>query len=190
MIGLDDFAEPALMAAVAAIPVGMEAPDQLRIAASDRLQVGIFAQAEDAQRTLLGSAEARRRFRVAPPEPRRDGVQRVGEVAPRRRWIRPGMGERPRRAFPSGERRLRFTNLFGAHAVEEIILRIVLADVLQAQELPRPGAVEIGRRQRRLELAGLAAPGNRAAVPRTFDPAVHSGMTCSHSLPRSISRHI
>jgi hypothetical protein len=100
------------------------------------------------------------------------------------------MSERPSGAVPAGIGALRVGNLVGAHAREEIILRIVLAHMLQAQELPGTRTVEIGGLEGRLELSSLRAAGDCAPVSRSLDSSVQFWMTGCHSLPRSISRHI
>ena len=71
----------------------------------------------------------------------------------------------------------------GAHAVEEIVLRIVLADMVEAQEAPAARPVEIGRLERRLEFARRAAAGDGALRPRPFDPPVHPGLLRRHRTP-------
>ena len=114
----------------------MEAPHQLRIAAADRLEIGIFTEAKDAQRTLLVAREARRAFVMLTPKPARDRFQRIGKVAPRWRGVVTGMRKGARRPIPSRDRRLGFSDLVRAHAFEEIVFRIVLADVLQAEKSP------------------------------------------------------
>jgi BolA protein len=57
----------------------------------------------------------------------------------------------------------------------------VLADVIEAQEPPASGTIEVGRLERRLEFAGLGAAGDRAFRPRPFDPAVQSGLFGRHT---------
>ena len=53
----------------------------------------------------------------------------------------------------------------------------MFANMVEAQEAPAARAVEIGWRHRSLIFAWLAAAGDRAAIARAFDPAVHSGIT-------------
>ena len=48
----------------------------------------------------------------------------------------------------------------------------MLANMIEAQEAPASGPVEIGRRMRCLELTGLIAAGMRALRPRSFDAAM------------------
>ena len=52
--------------------------------------------------------------------------------------------------------------------------------MVEAQEPPAARAVEIGRRERRLELARLVAAGDRAAILRAFDPAMPSARLRRH----------
>jgi hypothetical protein len=180
------------VAPIAAVPVGMEASNELRIAASHGLEIGVFAKPENRECPLLAPVESRLRDgRPAFPETARNGVERVGEVGPGRRRIGARMRERPSGAVPARIGALRVGNLVGAHALEEIILRIMLAHMLQAQESPGARTVEIRRLEGRLEFARLLATGDRAPVPRALNSSVQFGMTgCHHSLPRSISRHI
>src|SRR6185312_13623754 len=119
------------------------------------MPIGILAESEHGQRPPLRLAEARRSRALAnPPEPARDGVERVGEVAPS--WRRVGAigGELAARSFPSAERRLRAADLVGTHPLEKIILGVVLADMVEAKEAPRSRSVEVRRLERRLEFAG------------------------------------
>ena len=68
-------------------------------------------------------------------------------------------GERAARPLPAGERRLRAADLLGAHAVEIIILRIVLADVVEAQEPPAPGPSKLAGWSGALNSPGAPQPG-------------------------------
>ena len=89
------------------------------------------------KRSLLGLAEARRLGALADrAEAAGDRVERIGEVAPPRRRVGAVRGELAARPVPAGERRLRVGDLVRAHALEEIVLRIVLADMVEAQEAP------------------------------------------------------
>jgi len=83
------------------------------------------------------------------------------------------MGEAAARPIPTGNRALGFADLVGAHTLEIIVLGVVLADVVEAQEAPVAGPVEIGRLQRRLIFPRLGAARDRAMRPRPFDPPVH-----------------
>src|SRR5688572_15683247 len=167
------------MAAVAAVLVGMVAPHQLRIAAAQRVAVAVLAQPEHRQGAPLGLGEARLRPFAGEAEARGNRVERVGEIAPRRSRSG-GRRESADRALPPTIWRLGLADLFGAHAIEIIVRAIVLADMVEAQEAPAPRPVEIGRLERRLKLAGLAAAGDRAAVARSLDPSVHPWVTRSH----------
>lgn len=62
MIGLDDFAELALVTSIAAIAVRVVTPDELRIAVAYGFEVGLFAKPKDGKRPLLRSIEALRNF--------------------------------------------------------------------------------------------------------------------------------
>src|SRR5438309_4019735 len=103
----------------------------------------------------------------------RNGVERVGEVAPFGRGIGSVGGELAARPLPPGERRLRFGDLFGTHPLEIIVFRIVLANMVEAQEAPMARSIEIRRLQRRLKFAGRIAAGDRAPRLRPLDPPVH-----------------
>ena len=79
--------------------------------------------------------------------------------------------ERHSRAFSTaGDRRLCRLDFIGSHAVEEIVVGIMFANMLEAQPAPRARAVEIAWDRRRAELAGLAAAGHAATLGRTLDP--------------------
>src|SRR3712207_1069616 len=133
------------------------------------MPVGVLTEAEDRQGAPFVLAEARGLLRPADmAEPAGDGVQRIGEVAPAGRRIGSVPGELAAGPLPPAERRLRLVDLVGAHALEEVVLRIMLSNVVEAQEPPRSGAVEIGRLKRRLELAGRVAARRRAPGPRPF----------------------
>src|SRR5687767_1877270 len=96
--------------------------------------------------------------RAAPrlgPESGGDGIERVGKVAPRRTGIAAGVSEGPRRSLPAGDRRLSRLDLLRAHPFEEVVPRVVLADVLQTQQAPAAGPVEVRRAQRRPKLSRL-----------------------------------
>ena len=56
----------------------------------------------------------------------------------------------------------------------------VKMSMLEAQEPPGAGTVEIGGLQRSLEFSRFAAAGYRATVPGALDPAVHSGIAGCH----------
>src|SRR6185312_10796454 len=143
------------------------------IALAELMPVGILGEAEHGQRAPLGLAEARMRALVSnAPEPARYRIERIGKVAPRWRRVRAVGGEPAARPLPAGEWTLRVLNFFRAHAVEEIVFRVVLADMVEAQEAPRARTVEIGRLKRRLELARSIAAGNRAPRLRAFNPPV------------------
>ena len=60
------------------------------------------------------------------------------------------------------ERSLRVLDFLGAHAVEIIVFRVVLADMIETKEAPCSRSIEIGRLQGCLELAGRTAPRDRA----------------------------
>ena len=123
---------------------------------------------DSARRSALVKRDGARR--VAPGRKRAgDRVERIGEIAPRRRRVGAVGGEGAGRALPAGDRRLRRGDLVRAHAVEEIVLRIVLADMVEAQQAPGARPVEIGRLQRRLNSPGSPQPGTaqRARAPST-----------------------
>src|SRR6186997_1880952 len=80
-----------------------------------------------------------------------DGIERILEVCPCRARIGAGCREHPGLALPAGDRRLSGLDLVRAHAVEEVIPGVVLADMIEAQPAPSARAVEIARRQRRAE---------------------------------------
>jgi hypothetical protein len=56
----------------------------------------------------------------------------------------------------------------------------MLANVIEAQEAPSAGTVEIGGLERRLELAGRGAARDGAPRPRPFDPPVQPCLFRSH----------
>ena len=74
----------------------------------------------------------------------------------------------------------KMAKVFRQHAVEEIVLRVVLANVSEAEEAPASGPVEIGGLERRLVLAGLVAAGDSAMRLRPFDPPVHPALFRRH----------
>src|SRR6476469_1527894 len=115
-------------------------------------------------------------------EPARDRLERVGEVAPPRRRVG-AIGKAPARPLPAGERVLRLGDLRRAHALEEIVPRVVLADVVEAQEAPAARPVEIRGLERRLELSGRGAAGDGAPVPRAFHAPMQPGLLRRHWSP-------
>src|SRR5438067_3292036 len=116
-------------------------------------------------------------------EPCRDRIERIGEIAPPRRRVGAVRGELAARPLPSGKRRLRLSNLLWAHAVEGVIPRVVLADMVEAEEPPGAGPVEIGRLRRCLELAGRGAAGDGAIRLGPLDPPVQFGLFSCHRTP-------
>src|SRR5215208_2187841 len=148
------------------------------------MAIDVLAQSQDCQGSPLGLAEARRLAAVADAsEARGDGVERIGEVAPPRGRVGAVRRKLAARPIPAGERRLRLGDLLGGHPVEEIVLGIMLADVVEAQEEPAARPVEIGRLKRGLELAGRAAAGDRALRLRSLDPAMQFCLFRRHSTP-------
>src|SRR3954452_15220362 len=117
------------------------------------------------------------------PESRGYGVQRVGKIAPARRRVGTVRGELATRALPPGKWRLRFVDLVRGHAVEVIVLRIMLAHVIEAQETPGTRPIEVRRLQRRLEFAGRIATGDGAPCLCSFHPPVHPGLLRRHQIP-------
>ena len=87
----------------------------------------------------------------------------------------PDVGEGTGGAVPAGKRRLRRLDLLRAHASEEVVAGVVLADMFEAQPLPLPRTIEGRCAERRLELAGLGASGHCATGSCAFYPAVKSG---------------
>src|SRR3954451_13272985 len=136
------------------------------------MAVGILAEPQHGERALLQLAEARGLRVAVPAKPRRDRVERIREVAPPRRRVGSAGGEPAARALPTRQRRLRFRDFVRAHAIEEIVPRIMLADMVEAQEAPCARTIEIGRLQGRLELAGRTAARDGALRLRPFDPSV------------------
>src|SRR5689334_6798747 len=114
------------------------------------------------------------------PKSAGDCVERIVEIAPSRRRVRAVGRELPARPFPAAERRLSAVDFIGAHTLEEIVLRIVLADMVEAKETPLTRAIEIGRLKRCLELTRRVAARGGALRPRPFDPTVHSRLFRSH----------
>src|SRR4051794_23975565 len=159
----------------------MKATDEARIALPKLVAVGVFTQAKHRQRAPLGLAEPRRICRPADvPEAPRDRLQGIRKVAPRRRWVGAVRRELSARPLPPAQRALRMLNLVGAHAVEIIVPSVVLPDMVEAQEPPGARPVEICRLQRRLELAGRAAAGDRALRLRSLYASVQSGLLRCH----------
>ena len=157
------------MGAVAAVAVGVVAADQFGIALAQLGAVDVVAQLERAQRLAFVGGEARlgERIRVAAAaslKSRGNGVERVGEAAPRRGRVAANVGEGAAVTFPPGNRRLGLLDLVGGHAGEIIIAAVVGADMVEAEITPLAGAVEITRRDRGAELAGFVAAGDSAAV--------------------------
>src|SRR5690606_16923589 len=180
--GADDFGELALMAAVAAVAVWMVEAHQLRIAQSHRVQVGVLTQAEDAQRLpLLGRKARHLAARHSGSEARRDGVERILEVRPGRARVAAGPGEGAGPALPARDRRLRRLDLVGAHAVEEIVAGVVLADVIEAQPAPIARPVEVAGAERSAKLARRTAPGHGAMRRRAFKPPMPFSCLARHA---------
>src|SRR5690348_6383010 len=162
------------MPTIAAVLVRVVAAHEVRIALADCVQVRVVAEAEDSQRAMFVLAEGRRSGALADmPEPSGDRLKRIGVVAPLRRRICAVRGEAPTRPVPARERMLRLRNLLWAHAFEEIVSRIMLANMVEAQETPASRPVEIRSRQRRLIFARLGATRDGAPRSRPFDPPVH-----------------
>src|SRR5918998_4867108 len=132
--------------------------------------------------------EPRRRLLFRKAETRGDGVERVGEIAPRRARARGGR-ESAHRWLPMAVGRLRGGDLVRAHPVKIIVGAIMLADMVEAQQPPAAGAVEIGRLDRRLKLARLAAAGDGAAIGGALDATVEFWITRCHS-PSLAGRHL
>src|SRR5258708_6049274 len=148
------------------------------------MAVGVFCEAEHRKRPAFGLAEARQLLRFANMrEPGRDRVQGIGEVAPPRWRVGTVRGELAAPPLPAGNPRLRLSDLLGAHAVEEVVPGVVLADMVEAEKAPGAGTVEIGRLERCLELAGRGAARNGAIRPRPFHPPVQFGLFRCHRTP-------
>src|SRR3954452_11386833 len=171
------------MSAVAAVLVRVVAADEARIALAQLVAVGVFAQAKDRQRPPLSLAEPRCTALADMPKSGRYRVERIGKVAPTRRRIGTVRGKLPARALPPGKRRLRVVDLVRGHALEVIVLRIMFADMVEAQETQSARAVEIGRLQRGLEFAGRVTAGYGAYRLRPLDPSVHPGLLRRHQIP-------
>ena len=170
------------MTAVSAVLVGVIAPDQRRVASSKRVAVSLVAKAEHRQRALFCAVEAQRHRRIAAAltEARPDGIQGIDKISPGRWRIRAICREPTARPLPSRDRRLRAVDFLGAHSIEEIVPGIVLADVVEAQEPPPAGPVEIGCGQRRFEFARQVAARMRAIRPCPFDPPMPLGRLYRH----------
>ena len=146
-----------------------------------RMPIGVLGEAEHGQRTPLLFAEAGVRSLLAhTAEAPGDRLERVVEIAPARRRVGPVVRKRAAGAIPARERALRVLDLVRAHAIEEIIFRVVLANMVEAQEAPASRSVEIRGLQRRLELAGRGAARGGALRPRPLDPPVHPGLLRRH----------
>jgi len=106
--------------------------------------------------------------------PRRDCLQRIGEVRPARSGIDARIGpERAGMCVPPGQRRLRGQNLVGRHAGEEIIAGVERADVIEAEPAVIAGAVEArSAHAGRAEFSRLVAAGSIAKAPCIVDAAV------------------
>src|SRR6476659_3717936 len=101
------------------------------------MQVGVLTEPQYRQGPSLGLAEARRLGWITnAPKATRDRLERIGKVAPPRRRIGAVGGELAARPVPARERRLRLGDFLRGHAVEEIVLGVVLADMVETQEPP------------------------------------------------------
>ncbi len=170
------------MASVAAIAVGMVAPDEVRITLPQGAAVGIGAKAQHAERLAIGLAQ----FAAVPArglriilEARADGVERIDEIRPSRRRC-PGGREGAGLSLPATIRGLGRLDLLGAHAAEKIIAVVERPNMVEAEPAPVAGPVERGAAAiggRRSKLAHGLTAGLRATLLAAFHPAMKSRLS-------------
>ena len=181
LVGVDDLHQLPLVSPIAAIAIRMVTPNQFRIALPKRGPVGVTLKAKHTKRmSFLGREAVDALPTSLRPEPRGNGVKRIGEISPRRACVGAIGGEGAGRPLPSGDRRLGRLDLLRAHALEEVIASVVRADMFKAQPAPRPRSIEIAGCERRPKLAGLAAAGLGAVRLRALHPSVPFARLHSH----------
>lgn len=178
------------MRSIATVVVGMEAPEQFRVAAAQALPICARLEAQCSKcpflrwripaslRSHVALTGANMGSRSGP-----DRLQRIGKVTPARNpvdaRIRP---EGSRGCRPTMQRRLRFEDLFRAHSIEIVIAGIELAYVVEAEPTIIARSVEAGgARPWRAKLARLPARGPSAFAVRRFEPSMKSML--AHRLP-------
>src|SRR4051812_43976538 len=175
-ISLDHCLQCFLVAAVAAVAVGMVKADELGIAGAKAAAVDVEIEAEHAQMPAVALADlAPVGAHPRPPvgEARADRVERVDEIGPARRRRSAGGAEGAGLAVPAAIGVLGLADLVCAHPLEIIIARIERADMIEAEPAPVARPVETGPvRAGRAELAGRVAAGLGADLRPPFDPSV------------------
>ena len=161
------------MGSVAAVAIRVKTADQLRIALAQRVTVRVVGQPKDTHRLTFARIKALHPLaRLAGPETRGNGIERIAKILPGRTWVRPRMSEGADLAVPAGDRRLRRLNFLRAHAGEEVVGAVMLADVVEAQKAVGTWPVEVAWRHRRAEFTRFTAAGHSTVRCRPFHPSV------------------
>src|SRR3954452_8047079 len=123
-ISVDHRLQCFLVAAVAAVAIGMIEADQLGITGAKPAPVDVEIEAEHAQMLAVALADLASvgpHPRSAIGETRADRVERIDEIRPARRLRSAGGAESAGLAVPAAIGILGVTDLVGTHAVEIII---------------------------------------------------------------------
>ena len=183
--GLDHLAELPLMAAVAAVAVGVVAANQLRIALARPCAGRYRRRGPSRPARAVPLAVKRSTARRRASGRKRAAIASSGSAKSRQAGpgIAAGMGERPGRPLPPGDRRLRRLDLLRAHPLEEII-------AWRCARGHARGTASRHCRVRRNRTASAArgirpARGSRApSSARPRPPPVHAiWSACGHHLP-------